>query len=82
MNATYKQALENKKNLTIRAAGNGYWHIGCVHRGKNISAITTDSLAIEDFSCENNGEKRDGKDRKLIGYVSLCEKIIRDNLYK
>jgi hypothetical protein len=80
MKATVNQARENKKSLTIRTIGNGYWEIGCVHNRKNISSITTDSLAIEDFSCEN-GEKMDGKDRRWMGYISLCNEILRDNLY-
>jgi hypothetical protein len=78
MKATIEQAENNERFLTISKTGYGHWRIECDYRGKTISTITTNSMAIDDFNSEF-GEKKQGKNRRLMGYIDLCEEIISSN---
>lgn len=78
MKATIEQAERNERNLTISSTGSGHFRIECDYRGKRISAITTNTMAIDDFRSEY-GEKQDGRNRMKEGYETLCNEIIRKN---
>lgn len=80
MNTTIKQAENNERNLTIKTAGYGHWRVSMDYRGKTISTVTTNSMAVDDFNSEF-GEKRDGCNRRKSGYGSLCNEIIHANRY-
>jgi hypothetical protein len=78
MKATIKQAESNQRNLSIISTGRGHFRIECDYRGKTISAITTNTMAIDGFKSEI-GEKMDGRNRMKEGYEDLCNEIIRKN---
>lgn len=78
MKATVLQAETNERNLSIMSTGRGHYRIECDYRGKRISAITTNTMAIDNFNSEH-GEKKDGRNRMKEGYEDLCNEIIRKN---
>lgn len=80
MKATIKQAENNERNLTIKMAGYGHWRVSMDYRGKTISTVTTNSMAVDDFNSEF-GEKKHGYNRRKSGYEALCNEIIRANSY-
>lgn len=80
MKATIKQAENNERNLTIKMTGYGHWRVSMDYRGKTISTVTNNSIAVDDFNSEF-GEKKDGCNRRKVGYESLCNEIIRANSY-
>lgn len=49
-------------------------------RNLTIRTVTTNSSAIDDFNSEF-GDKVDGRNRRKVGYESLCNEIIRTNGY-
>jgi hypothetical protein len=79
MKATIEQAENNTKNLTIEFKGYGHWKIECDHYGKRISTITTASESVDNFKSDFGETDDNNCNRRLNGYVSLCEKIIRHN---
>ena len=79
MKATIKQAENNEKNLSIQQKGYGHWKIECDYYGERISTVTTNSISIDDFRSEFGEKDEDNCNRRLTGYVSLCEEIIRKN---
>lgn len=80
MKATIKQAEANERNLSITMSGYGHWKISCDYRGKRISTVTTNSVAIDNFNSEY-GEKQDRRNRIKEGYEDLINEIIRVNNY-
>jgi len=76
MRATIKQAEKNENNLSILTSGHGYWKISMTFRKKDISVITTNSIAVDDFKSEFGELDMDKKNRRLMGYIDLCEEII------
>ena len=78
MKATILQAHSNDRNLTILPSGYGHWKISCDYRGKQIHAITTNSVAIDNFNSDPF-EKKDGRNRVKEGYQDLINEIIRKN---
>lgn len=78
MKATIKQAENNERNLTIKMTGYGHWRVSMDYRGKTISTVTTNSTAVDNFNSEF-GDKVDGRNRRKVGYESLCNEIIRTN---
>ena len=79
MKATISQAEKNERNLSIISTGRGHYRIECDFRGKTISAVTTNTMAIDNFNSEI-GEKMNGRNRMKEGYEDLCNEIIRKNL--
>lgn len=78
MKATIRQAEKNDRNLSIRMTGYGHWKVSIDYKGLRISTTTTNSQAIDDFKSDFL-DKENGKNRRLNGYLTLCEEIIRDN---
>lgn len=79
MKATISQAERNDRNLEIRMTGYGHWRISCEYRGKNISTVTTNSSAVDDFNSEFGETDHYGCNRRKQGYERLCSEIIRAN---
>jgi hypothetical protein len=77
MKTTIEQAERNERNLNVTMTGYGHWKITCDYRGKRISTITTNSVAVDNFNSEI-GEKQDGRNRIKEGYEDLINEIIRD----
>lgn len=80
MKATIKQAEQNERNLSIKMTSYGHWKIECEYRGKRISTVTTNSIAIDNFNAEFD-EKMDGRNRRKEGYQDLISEIIRAHGY-
>lgn len=78
MGYTIRQAENNDKDLRVEQSGYGHWKISCLYRGKRIHAITTDSMAIDDWKSDY-GEKDGRENRKLRGYATLISQIYRGN---
>ena len=76
MKATIREAERNERSLRIYPKGSGHFIISCYYRGKNISTITTNTIAIDDFF-SNYGDKKDGCNRIKLGYEALINEIIR-----
>lgn len=56
--------------------GYGHWRITIEYYGKEISSTTTNSMAVDDYNCEE--WEKDGRElRKNRGYNSLRNEIIR-----
>lgn len=79
MKATIKQAENNDRNLTISLSGYGHWKISCDYRNKRISTVTTNSEAVDSFKAQFGEKTIDGYNRRLAGYITLCEEIIYNN---
>ena len=79
MKATIKQAEKNKRNLTIAFKSYGNWEIECDYRNKRIHAITTNSMAVDDFKSDFGETNDDGINRRKHGYEILINEIIREN---
>ncbi len=78
MKTTITQAEKNERNLTVLMSGYGHWKISCDYRGRRISALTTNSMAVDDFNSEFS-EKYNGRNRRKQGYEDLINEIIRSN---
>lgn len=78
MKSTIKQAERNERNLHITFRGHGHWRVFMDYRGKRISATTNNSEAVDNFNSDIE-EKKDGKNRRKLGYDHLCNEIIRKN---
>jgi hypothetical protein len=79
MKNTIQQAERNERNLTVTFSGYGHWKISCTYRGKEIKAVTTNSMAVDDFKSSEQGEKDGRQSRRLRGYNTLISEIIRAN---
>jgi hypothetical protein len=67
-----------KNDLTVRPSGHGHYKVITTHYGKEITCITNNMPAIDDFKSED-GEK-DGRElRQLRGYRNLKSECIRKN---
>jgi hypothetical protein len=78
MKATILQAEKNQRNLSIISTGRGHYRIQFDYKGKTISAVTTNTMAIDNFNSDVF-EKMDGRNRMKEGYEDLCNEIIRKN---
>ena len=81
MKVTISQAERNERNLTVRMTGYGHWRVECDYRGKRISTVTTNSMAVDDFNSDSGDKDQHGRNRIKQGYESLCSEIIRSNGY-
>lgn len=79
MKATIKQAEYNERNLSISKSGYGRWKIECDYRGKRIGTTTNNSEAVDNFHSEFGEKNQYGENRRKVGYIALCEDIIRNN---
>lgn len=67
------------KLLRIEMKGYGHWRVSMQYRNKNLSCITTDSQAIDDYMSDE--DERDGRVlRKKRGYEALKSEILRKNI--
>jgi hypothetical protein len=70
--------MKNTNNLTVTPSGHGHYRVTTTHYGKEISCVTSNMPAIDDFKSED-GEK-DGRElRTLRGYKSLRAECISKN---
>ena len=66
-----------KNNLEIRQTGYGHCRITTDYYGRQISTITTNSMAIDDYNSDYY--EKEGKELiKKRGYNSLRNEIIRN----
>lgn len=59
--------------------GHGHWKINTVYRGKEISCVTTNSVAIDEYFNTDEDEKDGNEIVWLRGYSSLRSELIRKN---
>ena len=65
------------KHITILKSGYGHWKITMEYRGKDISTTTTNSMAIDDYNCDEF--EKDGRVlRKKRGYKQLKNELVRN----
>jgi chlorite dismutase len=70
--------MKHSHALFITKTGHGHWRVAILHYGKEISAVTTNSMAIDDYHSDEM--EKDGRVlRKLRGYRELREEVIRKN---
>ena len=79
MEATIKQAEKNDRNLKVEFQGRGHWKISMDFRGKRISTVTTNSIAVDNFNSEFGEKDQSGFNKRKAGYIDLCEEIISKN---
>jgi hypothetical protein len=79
MNATKAQAFHNVKKLNVEPSTYGHWYISCVHYGKEIHTVTTNSKAVDNWHSLPDETDHNGKNRVHQGYLALCNEIIKDN---
>lgn len=66
------------KNLSVSPSGHGHYKVTTTHYGKEISCITSNMPAIDDFKSDEY--EKDGRElRKLRGYKSLRDECIMVN---
>lgn len=68
------------KTLNILKTGYGHWKVSISHYSKVLSATTTNSVAIDDYNCDEY-EKEGRELRKKRGYTSLRNEVIRRNKF-
>jgi hypothetical protein len=79
MKTSISNAERNERNLTITKTGYGHWKISCDYRGKRISTVTTNSMAVDNFNSEFGEKDGRGFNRRKEGYQDLINEIIRNN---
>lgn len=72
---TQKQALE--KPITINFVSHGHWRITMNHYNKNLSCITNNSVAVDEYRSEENERDSEGI-VWLRGYKTLKNEILRN----
>ena len=66
------------KRISVTKTGYGHWKISMTHYNKEISCVTTNSQAIDDYSSDDF--EKDGREfRKKRGYNTLKSEIVRKN---
>jgi hypothetical protein len=67
------------KYIRIESAGYGHKRITVEYRGKQISGITTNMPAVDDYNSEEG--ERDGRElKRKRGYTSLRNEVVRKHL--
>lgn len=66
--------------IEVKQTWYGHWRVSMQYRGKQLSAITTNSMAIDDYNSDE--DEKDGRIlRKKRGYEYLKAEILRKNNY-
>ena len=68
----------NERGLRIEKTGYGHWKASCIYRGKRISTVTTDSVAVDLWNSDED-DKKQGQNAVRLGYNSLIWQIVRAN---
>lgn len=76
MGSTIREAENNDRGIQILPSGYGHWEVTADYRGKRVTIVTTDSMAIDDFKSEF-GEKDGRVNRRKRGYEKLMWYISR-----
>ena len=70
--------MKQTNNLTVIPSGHGHYKVITTHYGKNISCVTSNMPAIDDF--KSYDDEKDGRElRKLRGYRTLRAECISKN---
>ena len=66
------------KYISILPSGYGHWKISMEYRNKEISCVTNNSTAIDDYRCDEF--EKDGRElRKKRGFEQLKSELVRKN---
>ncbi len=70
--------MKTTHDLTVTPSGHGHYRVSTTHYGKEISCITSNMPAVDDYKSDDY--EKDGRElRKLRGYRSLRAECISKN---
>lgn len=63
--------MKKMKHIVLSFNGYGHYKITATYRGKEITTVTSDMRAIDNYKCDEDERDNRNRKRKLQGYKTL-----------